>query len=214
MMPRFPGLPPHVPRPLPSAGPAAWNAWVEADLFDRRTLLLTGPLDDLTAGTLAARLMALDAAGDESITLQVNGSGGTLTATATLMDTIDLLGVPVHATCLGRAEGPALFVLAVCHERSAGPRSWLRLDEPATETTGPANRLADWAAMIRTQLDQVLDRVAAASRLDRADLDEAVSRGRAFTPDAALAAGLIDRIAKPDADIVRFPRPVGFRPRD
>jgi enoyl-CoA hydratase/carnithine racemase len=56
--------------------------------------------------------------------------------------------------------------------------------------------------------------VAAASRLDRADLDEAVSRGRAFTPDEALAAGLVDRIAKPDADIVRFRRPVGFRPRD
>jgi ATP-dependent Clp protease, protease subunit len=214
MMPRFPGLPPRRPMPSQPAGASTWNDWVAADLFDRRTLLLTGALDDLTAGTLAAQLMALDAAGDEPITLQVNGGGGTLTATATVMDTIDLLGVPVHATCLGRAEGPALFVLTVCHERSAGPSSRLRLDEPATETTGPAGQLADWAAMVKGQLDHVLDRVTAASRLDRPDLDEAVRRGRSFSPDEALAAGLIDRIAKPEADIVRFPRPVGFRLRD
>jgi ATP-dependent Clp protease, protease subunit len=213
MMPRTPFGPGQVPVLATSGGPDVWNSWVEADLFERRTLLVSGPIDDLTAGTVAAQLMTLDASGDEPVTLRLNCSGGTLTGTATLLDTIDLLGVPVHATCVGRAEGPGLFVLAVCHDRSAGPRSWLRLDEPATEAAGGAGRLADWAVSVRRQLDQVLDRVAAASRLDRPALDEAVHRGRSFTPDEALAAGLVDHVAAPGADVVRLRRPVGFRPR-
>jgi ATP-dependent Clp protease, protease subunit len=162
---------------------------------------------------VAAQLMMLDASGDEPISLRVNSSGGSLSATATLLDTIDLLGVPVHGACFGRAEGPALFVLAACHDRSAGPRSWLRLSEPATEAAGPADQLGAWAAVVRRQLDQIIDRTAAGSRLDRSELVDALHRGRAFAPDEALEAGLIDHVASPEAEVVRLRRPIGFRPR-
>ncbi len=82
-------------------------------LFDHRTIFIRGVLDDETANRAAAELMTLDATGDERITLQLDLAGGTLEAAFTVMDVIDLMGVPVHALCVGRAVGPAVGVLAV-----------------------------------------------------------------------------------------------------
>ena len=74
--------------------------------------------------------------------------GGTLEAAFTLIDVIDLLGVPVHATCIGRAEGAALGVLAVATRRLAIPHARLRLCEPTNAFAGRADDVASWAAQL------------------------------------------------------------------
>ena len=80
---------------------------LRARLFEQRIVSLRGTLDDEVAGLVCAELMTLDASGDSAITLFVDSGEATLSAAFSVMDTIDLLGVPVHATCMGRA-GPAV----------------------------------------------------------------------------------------------------------
>ncbi|HZB71744.1 MAG TPA: ATP-dependent Clp protease proteolytic subunit, partial [Acidimicrobiales bacterium] len=72
-------------------------------LFERRTVLLTGALDGEAATAAAASLMALDADGDDPVTLLVNSPGGPLDAGVAVVDVLDLLGAPVEATCIGQA---------------------------------------------------------------------------------------------------------------
>src|SRR5919198_198721 len=46
-------------------GPSLWHEWALAELLDRRTVLLTGELDEDRATAVAAELMLLDGSGDE-----------------------------------------------------------------------------------------------------------------------------------------------------
>lgn len=73
--------------------------WLDETMMLRRTVLLRGPLDDALATEVAARLMTLDATGEERVLLHLGSSDGTLRAAFTVMDTIDALGVPVTAIC-------------------------------------------------------------------------------------------------------------------
>ena len=66
-------------------------------LFAQRVVLLHGPLDDLTVARLSAELMTLDAEGDEPVTLRVDCGEAELAHALTLMDVIELMGVPVRA---------------------------------------------------------------------------------------------------------------------
>ena len=62
--------------------------------------------------------------------------GGTLEAALMIIDMIDLLGVPVHARCVGRAEGAAVGIVAVAPHRSATPHARFRLGLPDVAFAG------------------------------------------------------------------------------
>ena len=174
------------------------------DYLGARTILLDGPVDADRAVAASAELMLLDAEGDEPIQLRIEAGGGTLDGAVMLIDVLDLLGVEVHGVTMGRAEGAALFVLAACDERVVGPHARLRLEEPPAVQQGFYD-VAVAAEHHRARLDQVLARFG---------LDEGQLRpGRTLTPDEAIALGLADRVATPEARILPFPRRVGFRLR-
>ena len=78
-------------------GPGNPRSWMERQLFDRRIVLLSGRLDAEMANAVGVALMTLDATGDEPVHLQIDSSDGTIDAALSLMDVVDLLGVPVHA---------------------------------------------------------------------------------------------------------------------
>jgi ATP-dependent Clp protease protease subunit len=193
-------------------GPAMWEDWARASLLERRTVFLTGTLDDGLAGRLAGELMLLDAMGDELIELQVDCGDGTLDAALTLIDVIDLLGVPVHATCVGRAEGPALAVFAVATQRVAKPHARFRLTEPVAYFAGRASVVESCIQQHRSCVDRLCVRLAEATGQPAARVREHMARGAFWDPAAARANGFVDAVATPEARILRFPRRVGFRP--
>jgi ATP-dependent Clp protease protease subunit len=191
------------------------NAVMQERMFDQRVVLLTGELDDESAGRLAAELMTLDANGDESIRLLVNSPGGGLQAAFTLIDVIDLLGVPVHATCLGRAEGAALGVLAVAARRVAVPHARFRWCDPPSAFAGRADDVASWAAQRESDLARFSERLADAIRRPAAWIVDAIGEGRFFDTSEALRIGLVDEVAGAvNQSIARIDRrPIGFRSR-
>lgn len=181
--------------------------WMRAQLWERRVVALTGQLDDESATRVAAELMALDAGGDEAVVLHVDCSGGTLEAAFTVMDTIDLLGVPVRARCVGRAEGVSVGIVAVAPHRSATPHSRFRLALPEVSFVGSAANLESNAHEHQRQMESFVTRLARATGRAFEHVEADLERGHWLDAEEALAYGLIDEIERPD------PKEPGTRPR-
>ncbi len=152
--------------------------------------------------------MALDAEGDDAVFLHVDSGGGTLEAAFTVIDTIDLLGVPVRARCVGRADGVAAAIVAVAHHRSATPHARFRLGLPEVGYGGPAAMLEANAREHQRQTERFVTRVARATGRAFEHVEADVERRRYLDVDEALAYGLIDEIERPEK-----PGSAGERPR-
>jgi ATP-dependent Clp protease, protease subunit len=188
-------------------------------LFAQRVVLLHGPLDDLSATRVSAELMTLDADGDEPVTLRVDCGGAGLAQALTLMDVIELMGVPVRALCLGQVGEGAVGVVAVCARRAALPNTRFALREPASrgETTVHARNVAQWADQRADERDRFCTRLAAAAGRATEEVCDDLTRGRFLGAADAVRYGLIDEVLRPGADIKQLPdaagQPMGFRPR-
>ena len=190
------------------------QGWMQRRLFDRRMVLLSGPLDDEVANRVGVSLMTLDATGDSAVQLQIDSGDGTVDAALALMDIVDLLGVPVHATCVGQAAGPAVGVLAVCDRRTVSPHARLRLFEPTVEVQGSARQLQQLAAGHLDRMSMFWTRLSEATGTSVEKLRHDASDGRFLSAEEAVAYGLADEVATPDARIHRLPgRSIGFGPR-
>ena len=190
-----------------------WQELVRARLLERRTVLVSGDLDSAAATQAVAQLMTLDATGDGTIHLQLDCAGTSLDPAFSLMDTIDLLGVRVHVTCVGRVEGAAVGVLAVGHHRAATRHARILLRDPTESFEGRASELGGLVEQAILRLAQFHERIAQATRQAPETVAEDCRRGRYLGAEEALAYGLIDEIAERGASVVSFPSAgFGFRP--
>lgn len=167
-------------------------------LFDRRTVLLSGPLDHDAATRLCAELMALDGESADDVGVIVNSPGGPLDEVSAVLDVIELMRAPLRTMCVGTAKGTAGIVLACgTGRRRAAPNATIcmRLDQHQS-VQGSAEDLARGAQeidVLRGRLEHAL--VAAtgqpadtiAGELDHGGLHGAVE---------AQALGLIDEIGR------------------
>jgi len=194
---------------------------LDAELLDRRVVRLWGPLDDATVAKACAEMMALDATGDGAVQLYIGSTGGAVHSAMSLIDTMDLLGVPVHVTCLGRAEGAAVGVVAAGARRVAAPHAQFHLSEPEVSVSGNASQLAAWAEHHRVELERFVQRLALATGRPAEHLEADLSLGRWLDADEALRYGLVDEIWGPargpgprsdDPPVAGPRRPFGFGP--
>ncbi len=185
-------------------------------LLAQRVVLLHGPLDDLTVARVSAELMTLDAEGDEPVTLRVDCDEAALAPALTLMDVVELMGVPVRALCLGQVGGGAVGVVGVCATRAAMPSTRFALREPsAGQATMHARNVAQWAELRVEERERFCDRVAAAAKRPAEQVAQDMERGLFLSAAEAAKYGLIDEVCRPDAAIHPLPgsgTPMGFRP--
>ncbi len=193
--------------------PVSPQEWMRRRLFERRVVTLVGPLDDRCANDVGAALMTLDADGDGSIELRIDSPGGSMDAALALMDVVDLVGVVVRGWCTGQAAGVAVGVLAVCPHRTISPHARVHLAEPRMEFEGDARILQRLAADHADRWAMFCRRLAEATGRTAEQIGEDASHNLFLTAAEAMAYGIVDRMATPDAPIGRFPpRPLGFRP--
>jgi ATP-dependent Clp protease protease subunit len=217
--PVYPYVPaPEPARPAPTPletpfGPAQWNEWARASLFERRAVLLDGPLVDAVATRVASELTLLASDGDDPISLRIDSVGGEAGAALILVDVIDLLSAPVHATVLGRADGPALAVLAVAKHRVATPHARLRFGAEDSEYDGRAGDVLAFAQHHRDQVRQLATSMAAVSALDAETLERKILDRDPLPLADAMGWQLLDAVAEPDARVLRLPRTVGYERR-
>jgi ATP-dependent Clp protease protease subunit len=171
------------------------GAWLRERLFERRIVLCRGILDDALAGRVAAELMTLDALGDAAVELQLDSGGASLESAWTLIDVIDLLGVPVNVVCSGRLEGAAVALLCAGTKRTALPHARFRLSDPELEISGRANELTALLDHHAKRLDALHERVAVCTGHPAHELAEDFRVGRSLDATEAVRYRLIDEIA-------------------
>jgi len=169
--------------------------WLGERLLDQRVVSLAGPLDAEAANRAAASLALLDASGDDPVELRLCDVDADLDIALTLIDTVDLMGVPVHATCLGEISGPAIAILAVADRRTAARHATLHLREPRTRWSGHAGDVATHAAHHQRRLRLLQERVARACRRPADAVAADMRTGRILTAEEAHGYGLIDAVA-------------------
>jgi ATP-dependent Clp protease protease subunit len=178
-------------------------------LMEQRVVLLHGLLDDATVTRVSAELMTLDAEGDDPVTLRIDCGEASLAPALTLMDVIELMGVPVRALCLGQVGGGAVGVLAVCARRAAMPSTRFSLSEPTTHMEAHVRNVAQWAELRADERRRFCERVASAVRKSAEEVGADLERGRFFGAPEAVEYGLLDEVCRPDADIRPLRGPAG-----
>jgi ATP-dependent Clp protease protease subunit len=165
-------------------------------LLDQRVVLLVGALDEARATRVAAELMTLDADGDDPVTLRVDCGEAAFAPALTLMDVIELMGVPVHALCLGQVGTGAVGIVAVCARRSALPSARVALGEPSTRLETHVRNVAHWVEVHAAERRRFCERVGAAVGRAADAVEADLDRGRFFDAEEALAYGLLDEVAR------------------
>ena len=192
---------------------ADWSRTLAERLFEQRVVVLHGALDDTVATRVSAELMTLDAEGDGPVTLRIDSAGGSVALALTVMDVIELLGVPVRALCMGQVGGPAVGVLSVCAHRAAMPSTRFSLREPTTQMEARAREVAQWAQLRADEQRRFTERVATAARQSVESVAGLFAAGTFMSAQEALDYGLIDEISRPKGEIHQMPGPpIGFRP--
>jgi ATP-dependent Clp protease, protease subunit len=196
-------------------------------LFERRIVFCRGVLEDALAERVSAELMTLDALGDASVELQLDSHGASLEAAWTLIDVIDLLGVPVNIVCSGRVEGAAVAVLSAGAKRTSLPHARFRLSDPELEISGRASELATLLDHHSTRLDRLHERIALSTGRPATEVADDFRSGLCLDATEAVRYRLVDEIAGEKAPIrtIGDPRhhsaharrpapngPLGFRP--
>ena len=190
----------HSPSPPPSA-PSQCHLvdsrqdWLDERLLDQRVVSLAGSLDADAANRAAASLALLDASGEDLVELRLGDVDADLDIALTLVDTLDLMGVPVHATCLGEVSGPAIAILAVADRRTAARHATLHLREPRIRWSGHASDVATHTEHHQRRLRLLQERVARACRHPAEAVAADMRTGRILTAEEAHGYGLIDAVA-------------------
>jgi ATP-dependent Clp protease protease subunit len=203
-----------MPVPDPYRQPDPWRAppeppaaggiapWLEERLFDRRIVILRGPLTGPGASQTAAALLTLDAMGTEPVQLHLAALDGELAAAFAVVDAIDAMTAPLHAVVTAEVGGAAVAVLAAAGRRLAYRHARIRLNEPRAATVaGTADEVAAAAGQYLRELEELAVRLAQVTGQTRSRVEDDLAAGRMLTADQAREYGLIDAIVGRRDDI-------------
>jgi ATP-dependent Clp protease protease subunit len=195
---RFPYQPPE-PEPDPRVPAVEGMApWLQERLFDRRIVVLGGPVTAAAASHAAAALVTLDMLSADPVHLHVNALDGELSAAFAVVDAMDSMRAKVEVIVPSQVGGAALAILAAATRRLAYRHARVRLSEPrAAMASGTAEKVAAAAGEYLRELDELIVRLADVTAQPRSRIEDDLSAGRTLTAVEAKEYGLIDDIVGP-----------------
>lgn len=164
---------------------------VERAMLGRREILIEGPINEACANTTIAKLLFLHMQDAKApISLFINSSGGQVTATLAICDTIGFLDPPVHTYGEVQVNGTALWLLVAGEpgHRCVQKDSWLSI-EP-TQFGDLDEETLEYARKLNNTLAKLL---VSKTGLAEEDVKVALVSGRSFSAEEAIAASIADR---------------------
>ena len=123
--------------------------------------------------------------------------GGEVWAALSLVDVVDLLGVPSTTSALGRVHGGHVAVLAVCDDRTVAGHASLRLVGSTGASVGERRPAGAAGSANQLEWEAFCGCIARATGQSQDQMAEDAGNGRYFTAEEAVAYGLADRLERP-----------------
>ena len=174
------------------------------DIFSRllkdRIIFIGTDIGDQVANIVIAQLLFLKMEDPKKdISLYINSAGGSITAGLAILDTMLFLGCDINTYCIGQAVSMAALLLAAGTKgkRFALPHSRIMLHQPYGGVGGTS---ADIAIQAREVLNLKKLTSSLVSRFTGQSIEKVLEdseRDFYMDPEAALAYGIVDHIAKP-----------------
>jgi ATP-dependent Clp protease, protease subunit len=165
-------------------------------MLSSRRVMLTGPIEDGTAGVICSQLLVLEAEGDDPVALYINSPGGSVDSGFAIYDTMQTLACPVATVCIGLAASMAQFLLCAGTpgHRHAHRHSRILMHQPHGAVQGVATDIAIQAEQFAYMRRTMAQRIAAhtSQPLERVVSD--MDRDNWFTASEALDYGMVDEI--------------------
>lgn len=166
-------------------------------LFQQRTLLLTGEVDDETAERVCAEMVLLASADPErDIVLYINSPGGSVLAGLAIYDTMKLVPNDVVTVALGLAAsmGQVLLASGTHGKRMSLAHSRIMMHQPSAGIGGTAIDISIQAENLKYMKRQSEEILAAETGRTVEEIAADSDRDRWFTPEQARDYGIIDEI--------------------
>ncbi|MEU7915140.1 ClpP family protease [Microbispora bryophytorum] len=184
-------------------------------LFQQRTLLLTGEVDDEMAERACAELVLLASADPErDIILYINSPGGSVLAGLAIYDTMKLVPNDVVTVALGMAAsmGQVLLASGTHGKRISLAHSRIMMHQPSAGIGGTAIDISIQAENLTYMKRQSEEILAAETGRTIEEIAADSDRDRWFTPEEARDYGMIDTIVDSFHTIAPYavPNRMGF----
>jgi ATP-dependent Clp protease protease subunit len=176
---------------------------IEERLFKARTILIYGGIDQKLAKEVSARLLALQAAGDEPITIFINSQGGHVESGDTIYDMIKFVKPEVRVVGTGwvASAGALIYAAAKKENRFSLPNTRFLLHQPSGGAGGTASDVAIQAKEIirmRKRLNEIFARETG-QPIERIEKD--TDRDYWMSAEQAVEYGLVGKIVQNAAEI-------------
>lgn len=174
------------------------------DIYSRllkdRIIFIGTEINDQVANVVVAQLLFLKMEDPKKdINLYINSPGGQITAGLAILDTMLFLGCDINTYCIGQAVSMAALLLAAGTKgkRFALPHSRIMMHQPYGGVGGTSEDIALQAKEILELKKITSSLMSRFSGQPVTKITEDSERDFYMDPDAALAYGIVDHIAKP-----------------
>lgn len=190
-------------RDEPLVLPAPVSRRVDDGLFDARTVVISGGIDQDLAGSVIARLTALAAVSDDDVTVVVNSPGGHVESGDTIHDFVRFVTPRVRMLGTGwvASAGALIYVAVPREDRFCLPNTRFLLHEPSGGVRGQGSDIeieAEQILRMRERLTEIFARQTGQS-IER--IREDTRRNFWLDAEAAVAYGLVGRIVESAAEM-------------
>src|SRR5690349_5917792 len=186
-------------------------------LFDRRTIVLSEPLEDRNSNRICQALLLLSAEDPKAdVRLFINSPGGSVPGMLAIRDCMRAIPNDVCTVNLGMAYSAGQFLLSsgAKGKRYVMPHAKVLLHQGSAGIGGTAMDIAIQADDLRRTRDTVLACIADDTGQPIAQIEEDSRRDRWFTAAEALDYGFVDAVVTSLDDVLTtLRRPIGLGTR-
>lgn len=188
--------PPVAPAPRPDAA-------LDENAFASRTVLISGAITEVSAAETVRRLVALDTAGRDPITVLVSSPGGHVESGDAIHNVVRFIDAPVTMVGNGWVGSAAThaFLAAARERRVCLPHTRFLIHQPSGGIGGSGTDIAIQARellKIRERIARVIARET--GRALETVLDD-IDRDRWLSAEEAIGYGLVSRVVERAAEL-------------
>ena len=171
---------------------------IEERLFKARTVLIYGGIDQKLAREVSARLLALQSAGDDPITVYINSQGGHVESGDTIYDMIKFVKPDVRVVGTGwvASAGALIYAAAKRENRFSLPNTRFLLHQPSGGAMGSASDFAIQAKEILRMRRRLNEIFAAETGQPLERIEKDTERDYWMSAQQAVEYGLVGKIVQ------------------